>query len=274
MVRRRSLQLAACIAICELRTARTDGKPVTGNVADMRENPVLAALGAYPIAELQALARSMRESGRAPRRLLDRRSGGADARVHPRGAAALRSRRLPVPHGARPGGRSARRSPPTCAAVSASTSTRTRRCCPPPGRRRPSSRRHSPSSIGMPGTSASSPHPAIRSTSGAFASPGPPPSEPCSRATSCCGRTTSRLRRRRAFASCGPARPTTRAVRWRPFADLASLYEWCRERDVLLLSDEPYTDLYGDTVPSSALEAAGPGRRACSRSSRAASGPG
>jgi succinyldiaminopimelate transaminase len=56
--------------------------------------------------------------------------------------------------------------------------------------------------------------------------------------------------------TCSPHNPTGSIT---PGADLAALVEACREHGTLLLSDEPYTDLYGDEVPVSALEVAGPG---------------
>lgn len=62
--------------------------------------------------------------------------------------------------------------------------------------------------------------------------------------------------RLRLLWTCSPHNPTG-AVASR--TDLQALYEACRQHDVLLLSDEPYTDLYSDDQPPSALEVAGPG---------------
>lgn len=63
--------------------------------------------------------------------------------------------------------------------------------------------------------------------------------------------------RLRLLWSCSPHNPTGSVA---SAADMRELYEACREHDVLLLSDEPYTDLYGDDVlPVSALEVAEPG---------------
>jgi len=62
--------------------------------------------------------------------------------------------------------------------------------------------------------------------------------------------------RMRLLWTCSPHNPTGAVA---TPEDIAALYAACVENDVLLLSDEPYTDLYGDVIPSSALEAAGPG---------------
>lgn len=55
---------------------------------------------------------------------------------------------------------------------------------------------------------------------------------------------------------CTPHNPTG-AITSR--ADLEALYARCRETDTLLLSDEAYSDTYGDEVPTGILEVAGPG---------------
>lgn len=58
--------------------------------------------------------------------------------------------------------------------------------------------------------------------------------------------------------SCSPHNPTG-AVTSRN--DLGELLEACREHDALLCSDEAYADLWEDEPPTSALEVAGPGSR-------------
>jgi len=62
--------------------------------------------------------------------------------------------------------------------------------------------------------------------------------------------------RLRLLWTCSPHNPTG-AIASMP--DLADLYTACREHDTLLCSDEPYIDLYEGEPPHSALEAAGPG---------------
>jgi succinyldiaminopimelate transaminase len=224
----------------------------------MRENPVLAALGAYPIAELQALARSIRESGR---RLIDfsigdpveptpefirdelRRSVPAVSQYPTvRGLASLRqavagyvSRRFGVD--VDPDTQVL----PTAGSKEAIFTT----------------------PLGFVDRDAGD--------VGVFATPGYPIHERGIRfaGASAVGAMLSgdfvlrpddipaqATRGLRLVWTCSPHNPSGAVT---TLADLASLYEWCRERDVLLLSDEPYTDLYGDTVPSSALEAAGHG---------------
>ncbi len=57
--------------------------------------------------------------------------------------------------------------------------------------------------------------------------------------------------------TCSPHNPTGAVA---SLADIRVLYEACREHGTLLISDEPYIDLYeGDEPPHSALEVAGPG---------------
>ena len=56
--------------------------------------------------------------------------------------------------------------------------------------------------------------------------------------------------------ACSPHNPTGAVA---SLEDIAGLYEECRKHDTLLFSDEPYIDLYEDAPPHSALEAAGPG---------------
>lgn len=56
--------------------------------------------------------------------------------------------------------------------------------------------------------------------------------------------------------TCSPHNPTGAVT---PPEDLAALLDACRQHETLLLSDEPYTDLYGDDIPVSALEVAGSG---------------
>jgi succinyldiaminopimelate transaminase len=55
---------------------------------------------------------------------------------------------------------------------------------------------------------------------------------------------------------CTPHNPTG-AITSR--SDMEALYERCRETDTLLLSDEAYSDTYGEDVPTGILEIAGPG---------------
>lgn len=55
---------------------------------------------------------------------------------------------------------------------------------------------------------------------------------------------------------CTPHNPTGAIT---PRSDLEALYARCRETDTLLLSDEAYSDTYGDEVPTGILEVAGPG---------------
>lgn len=62
--------------------------------------------------------------------------------------------------------------------------------------------------------------------------------------------------RLRLLWTCSPHNPTGAVA---SLEDIRDLYETCREHDTLLLSDEPYVDLYEDDVPHSALEVAGPG---------------
>ncbi|MEX2322526.1 MAG: pyridoxal phosphate-dependent aminotransferase [Acidimicrobiia bacterium] len=62
--------------------------------------------------------------------------------------------------------------------------------------------------------------------------------------------------RMRLLWTCSPHNPTGAVA---GLDDLRALYEACRQRGVLVLSDEPYTDIYGDDVPHSMLEVTGPG---------------
>lgn len=63
--------------------------------------------------------------------------------------------------------------------------------------------------------------------------------------------------RLRLLWTCSPHNPTGAIASG---DDLADLYRACREHDTILCSDEPYIDLYeGDDPPHSALEVAGPG---------------
>jgi aspartate/methionine/tyrosine aminotransferase len=62
--------------------------------------------------------------------------------------------------------------------------------------------------------------------------------------------------RMRLLWTCSPHNPTGAVA---DLDDLGALYEACRQRGVLVLSDEPYTDIYSDDVPHSMLEVAGPG---------------
>lgn len=55
---------------------------------------------------------------------------------------------------------------------------------------------------------------------------------------------------------CSPHNPTGAITSRR---DMEALYDRCRSTDTLLLSDEAYSDTYGDEVPTGILEVAGPG---------------
>lgn len=57
---------------------------------------------------------------------------------------------------------------------------------------------------------------------------------------------------------CTPHNPTGAIT---PRLDMEALVDRCRETDTLLLSDEAYSDTYGDEVPTGILEVAGPGSR-------------
>jgi succinyldiaminopimelate transaminase len=224
----------------------------------MRENPVLAALGAYPIAELQALARSMRESGE---RLVDFSIGDPGE---------------PTPEFIR---EELRSSVPAVSQYPTVRGLRSLREAVAAYVRRRFGVDVDPDTQVLP-TSGSKE--AIFTTPlafidrdagdvGVFATPGYPIHE---RGIRFAGATAVGVRLSGDFVlrpddipleagpsprlvwTCSPHNPSG-AVASLP--DLASLYEWCRDNDVLLLSDEPYTDLYGDEVPASALEAAGPG---------------
>lgn len=63
-------------------------------------------------------------------------------------------------------------------------------------------------------------------------------------------------RRLRLLWTCSPHNPTGAIASLR---DIGDLYAVCREHDTLLCSDEPYIDLYEGEPPHSALEVAGPG---------------
>lgn len=62
--------------------------------------------------------------------------------------------------------------------------------------------------------------------------------------------------RLRMLWTCSPHNPTGAIA---SLADLRDLYAACREHDTILCSDEPYIDLYEGEPPHSALEVAGPG---------------
>ena len=62
--------------------------------------------------------------------------------------------------------------------------------------------------------------------------------------------------RLRLLWTCSPHNPTGSIA---SLQDLRDLYAACREHDTILCSDEPYVDLYEGEPPHSALEAAGPG---------------
>ncbi len=55
--------------------------------------------------------------------------------------------------------------------------------------------------------------------------------------------------------NCSPQNPTGAVT---PKAELQALYEECRDRDALFLSDEAYIDIYEDSAPPSAIDVAGP----------------
>ena len=100
---------------------------------------------------------------------------------------------------------------------------------------------------------------ATRSTSGASCSPGERRSGCNSPATSYCGPATSLPPPGPGCVCCGPVRRTTPPGRSPRCQDLRDLYAACREHDTILCSDEPYIDLYEGEPPHSALEVAGPG---------------
>lgn len=56
--------------------------------------------------------------------------------------------------------------------------------------------------------------------------------------------------------TCSPHNPTGAVA---SLADIRQLYEACRQHDTLLFSDEPYIDLYEEEPPHSALEVSAPG---------------
>jgi succinyldiaminopimelate transaminase len=62
--------------------------------------------------------------------------------------------------------------------------------------------------------------------------------------------------RLRMLWTCSPHNPTGAIA---SLQDLRDLYAACREHDTILCSDEPYVDLYEGAPPHSALEVAGPG---------------
>lgn len=224
----------------------------------MRENPVLAALGAYPIAELQALARSMRESGQ---RLVDFSIGDP---VEPTPEFIREELRRSVPAVSQYP--TVRGLPSLRQAVAGYVSRRFGVDVDPDTQVLPTA--------GSKEAIFTTPLAFVDRDAGdigVFATPGYPIHERGIRfagATAVGARLSGDFVLRpedipaqameglRLVWTCSPHNPSGAVA---PLADLASLYEWCRERDVLLLSDEPYTDLYGATVPSSALEAAGHG---------------
>ena len=238
----------------------------------VRTNPVLDQLGEYPIAEVQAIARRMRDGGE---RLIDFSIGDPAnrPRIHPAGTPGRGPSGVAVPDcgGSEGAAGCPLRGMSTAGPVSWWIPTRRSSRCREP--RKPSSPRRSPSSIAMPATPVCSPRPGTRFTNG----------------NPFCGRRGNRVQlsgdfvlraadvpaaawdRLRLLWTCSPHNPTGAIA---SFDDVRGLYEACREHDTLLLSDEPYIDMYEDEVPHSALEVAGPGSPGSCRTSPARSVPG
>lgn len=224
----------------------------------MRRNPVLDRLGEYPIAELQSLARSMRAAGE---RLIDFSIGDP---------------REPTPEFIR---EALRRAVPEVSQYPTVAGLPELRHAVSGYLLRRFGVDVDPETQVVPVSGAKE---AIFSTplafidraageAGAFATPGYPIHE---RGLVFAGAETVAIRlagdfvlrsedvpaasweRLRLLWTCSPHNPTGAVA---ALEDLADLYGACRKHDTLLLSDEPYTDIYEGEPPHSALEVAGPG---------------
>lgn len=229
---------------------------VPGNVPPMHTNPVLAELGVYPIAELQSIARSMREAGEP---LIDFSIGDP---TEPTPEFIREAARAAIPEVSQY---------PTVRGLAALRSA----IAGYVGRR--FGVEVDPNTQVIP-TSGSKE--AIFTTplafidrdagdAGGYATPGYPIHD---RGLRFAGAVPIGIQlggdfvlrpedvptwdRMRLLWTCSPHNPTGAVA---TLGELRELYEACRERDVLLLSDEPYTDIYGDEPPHSMLEVAGPG---------------